>query len=401
MKKIILLLQLVTTTTVILFFNGCSNSPNVRHTPAFSAVSAQTWQSATHNPSKPQRIALLLPLSGPYHDYANAIRNGFFTEYYTQKNQTGYMPTITVFDTQGKNIRDVYETAVKQGADFIVGPLDKPSVTTLATGGTTAVTTLALNATPNEVRISNTALYEFALSPTDEAQQAAIKAQQDHHHNVIVIAPQGALGQRMVNAFSSQWKQQNGNIAAITYYGNIATLSKNISSVLGVNDAYQNAHALKNTLRENFRFIPQRRQDFDSIFLVANPKMARQIMPLLQFYFAGNVATYSTSQIYNGTADADLDGIQFCDMPWTLNSNSFTATQNKIKMLWPDNYPRLSKFYAMGVDAFTLVSQFKALQSQPNTGMPAATGTLYLTPQHYIYRQLVWAKLINGTPQLI
>ena len=340
-------------------------------------------------------------MSGPYHDYANAIRNGFFTAYYTQKNQTGYVPAITVLDTQNKNIRDVYETAVKQGADFIVGPLDKPSVTTLATSGTTAVTTLALNATPNDVRISNNALYEFALSPTDEAQQAAIKAQQDHHHNVIIVAPQSAFGQRMVNAFSSQWKQQNGNIVATTYYGNIATLSKNISSVLGVNDADQNAHALKNTLRENFRFIPQRRQDFDSIFLVANPKMARQIMPLLQFYFAGNIATYSTSQIYNGAADTDLDGIQFCDIPWILKFNSFSAIQNKIKMLWPDNYPHLSKFYAMGVDAFTLASQFSALQSQPNAGMPAATGTLYLTPQHYIYRQLVWAKLINGTPQLI
>lgn len=401
MKRIILFSQLIITTTVILFFNGCSNTSSVRRAPSYPAGNTQTWQSTANNPSKPQRIALLLPLSGPYHDYANAIRNGFFTEYYAQKNQTGYMPTITVFDTQGKNIRDVYDTAVKQGADFIVGPLDKPSVTALATGGTTTVTTLALNSTPDNIRISNNALYEFALSPTDEAQQAAIKAQQDHHHNVIVIAPQTALGQRIVNAFTSQWKQQNGNIVATTYYGNIASLSKNISSVLGINDAYQNAHALKNTLRENFRFIPQRRQDFDSIFLVANPKMARQIMPLLQFYFAGNVATYSTSQIYNGTADADLDGVQFCDMPWVLKSNLFTETQNKIKMLWPDNYPRLSKFYAMGIDAFTLASQFRALQSQPNTGMPAATGTLYLTPQHYIYRQLVWAKLVNGTPELI
>lgn len=401
MKRIILFLQLITTTTVILFFNGCSNTSNVRHAPSLTAVNGQAWQAATNNPSKPQRIALLLPLSGPYHDYANAIRNGFFTEYYTQKNQTGYAPSITVFDTQGKNSRDVYETAVTQGADFIVGPLDKPSVTTLATGSTTTVTTLALNATPNDVRISNNALYEFTLSPTDEAEQAAMKAQQDHHHNVIVIAPQNALGQRMVSAFSSQWKQQNGNIVATTYYSNIASLSKNISSVLGVNDAYQNAHALKNTLRENFRFIPQRRQDFDSIFLVANPKMAGQIIPLLQFYFAGNVATYSTSQIYNGATDADLDGIQFCDTPWTLKPNLFNATQDKIKMLWPDNYPRLSKFYAMGIDAFTLASQFKALQSQPNAGMPAATGTLYLTPQHYIYRQLVWAQIKNGEPQIL
>lgn len=388
---------------VILLFTGCSNPYHTRQIPLFAPVNASAWQSTENNPDKPQRIALLLPLTGSYSPYANAIRNGFFTEYYTQKQKSGYAPSITIYDTQGKNIQTVYDTAIKQGADFIVGPLDKADVTALANAQSASITTLALNSTSSDTRINNNALYQFSLSPTDEAQQAAIKAHQDHHKNVIIIAPQNALGQRMVNAFVTQWKQQNDTVVATTYYTNIASLSKNISTVLGINEAYQDAHALKNTLRENVRFIPQRRNDFDSIFLVANPVMAKQIVPLLQFYFAGNIPTYSTSQIYPNTADpeGDLDGILFCNIPWILQPDSFAKTQQKIKMLWPDNYPQLSKFYAMGVDAFNIAAQFKQLESHPNTGMPAATGTLYLTPQHYLYRQLMWAKIENGEPHII
>jgi outer membrane PBP1 activator LpoA protein len=395
MKRIFLL------PIVILLFTGCSNPSHTRQAASLTSTNASTWQSAGNNADKPQHIALLLPLTGPYSPYANAIRNGFFTEYYTQKQQSHYAPSITVYDTQGKNIQTVYDTAIKQGADFIVGPLDKSDVTTLANASSAPVTTLALNSTSSDTRINNNALYEFSLSPTDEAQQAAIKAHQDHHKNVIIIAPQNPLGQRMVNAFTTQWKQQNDTVVATAYYTNIASLSKNISNVLGINEAYQDAHNLKNTLRENVRFIPHRRNDFDSIFLVANPVMAKQIIPLLQFYFAGNIPTYSTSQIYPNTTDpeGDLDGILFCNMPWILQPNAFTTTQQKIKMLWPDHYPQLSKFYAMGVDAFNLTAQFKQLQSHSNSGMPGATGTLYLS-SHYIYRQLMWAKIQNGEPRI-
>jgi len=41
-------------------------------------------------------------------------------------------------------------------------------------------------------------------------------------------------------------------------------------------------------LHEKMRFEPQRRHDFDSIFLVATPAMAKQIQPLLRFYFFQN-----------------------------------------------------------------------------------------------------------------
>lgn len=402
MKRIILLLQLTIIATVLL--GGCSNTAT-RTIPALGA-NTTAWEPAGST-AQPQQIALLLPLSGPNAPYANAIRNGFFTAYYHQKNETGNAPTIRVFDTAGADIKTVYQSAMAQGADFIVGPLDKADVLTLATDVQSSIPILALNTIPSSVTVKNNALYEFGLSPTDEAQQAALKAWQDQHRNVIILAPNSTWGQRLVNAFSAEWKQLGGNIIATQYYGDMASLSKNIANVLHIDAGLQDERALKNMFHENMRYIPARRQDFDSIFLVSSPTMARQIRPLLQFYFVNDIPIYATSEIYSAENNTtpDLDGIQFCDIPWTLAPTRLPSTtqtiQQRIQTLWPDTFTRYAKFYALGVDAFSLTGQLAQLQTYPQAGMPAATGTLYVTPQHYVYRQLMWAKIQNGQPQLL
>ena len=404
MKRFIVLTQFAAITAIYIFLNGCSNSTSVRRPPHFVAVNA-THAHYIHSQS-PRNIALLLPQSGSLAPYASAIRNGFFTAYYYEKNHSSIAPTIAVYNTAGKNIQDVVQTAIKQGADFVVGPLDKSDVMQLANTKASVVPILALNTTPSAQRIDNDLLFEFGLSPTDEAQQAAMRAQQDHHKNVVILAPNSVFGQRLVNAFTQEWTRLGGTVVATQYYGSVATLSKNVATVLQINNAYQNERELKNMFRENMRFIPQPRNDFDSIFLVASPGAAQQIQPLLQFYFAGNIPIYATSQIYPSISvggNNDLNGIIFCDMPWVLAPNQMPAyqrnIQQRIQSLWPDNYNHFAKFYAMGVDAFYLTLQLKQMQSQ--MGVSGATGTLYLTPQHYVYRQLVWAQFQNGQPQLI
>lgn len=401
MKKIRKQLQLITLIAVLIALCSCSNIS--RAPTPFTAVNARP----SYPIPQPQHIALLLPLSDGLSNYANAIRNGFFTAYYYQKNKNGNAPVITIYNTSGKNIVDVYHTAVSQGANFIVGPLDKSDVATLASMNTASVPILSLNTTPSTMRVNNNALYEFGLSPTDEAQQAAIQIQADHHQRVIIIAPNSAWGQRLVTAFSAQWQRQGGVMVATQYYGNMMTLSKNIADVLQINNGNQSDRALKKLFHKNIRYIPERRQDFDSIFLVATPTMGQQIEPLLQYYFAGNIPTYATSQIYsaNMRSNQDLNNILFCDTPWTLAPNqmpdSLRTMQQQIQATWPNNYAQLAKFYAMGVDAYNLTMQLNHMQSQPQSGIPGATGTLFLTPQHYIFRRLVWAKIQNGQPQLV
>src|SRR3989338_7498275 len=374
MKRFVLGLQLCLLIAVIALLNNCARTP--------SALPKQIIPT----PST-QRIALLLPLTGQYEPYAKAIKNGFFTAFYQKKKEKGVEIDIFVLDTNGKNIQTVYQQAVSQGANFIVGPLDKESVAVLANSDVVKVPVLALNTTPKD-EISNSALFEFALSPTDEAKQAADKAWQDNRRNIIVIAPDDAWGKRLADAFITQWKALGGHVIGKQTYTTITELAGNMRDILGITQAYTNQHQLKNILKTNMRFIPERRQDFDGIFLVASPKMASQIQPLLKFYFAGDVPVYATSEIYTNTSQAphnkDLDGILFCDMPWTLTPNQLTPDylnkiQTQIQTLWPKTYAEQAKFYAFGVDAFYLTTMLNQLQPDATAGLRGETGVLCVT----------------------
>lgn len=399
MKKLFRTLQL---SIVAFILAGCSGM----HSPqAIHSTPTTTTNAASATMSHPEHIALLLPLSGSLAPYATAIRNGFTVADEEQKSRAGFSPAVTIIDTTGINMHDAYQQAIAQGANMIVGPLNKPDVAALNADSSLTTPVLALNTTPADTHV-NDKVYQFGLSPSDEAVQVAIKAFQDHHRSVLILAPSNAWGQRLVNAFSEQWKSMGGSIAATQYYDDMSTLSKKISDVLGINSAYRNDHAVSNILRENVRFIPSRRQDFDSIFMVATPMMAKQIQPLLRFYFVTDIPIYTTSQINSHASknDADLDGIQFCEMPWILAPNQMPqaarAAQERIQQTWPKNYARLAKFYAMGVDAFMLSTELNAIPTHA-PGMPGATGSLYLSSNHHINRTLVWAKFVNGTPQII
>ncbi|OGT26116.1 MAG: hypothetical protein A3I77_01870 [Gammaproteobacteria bacterium RIFCSPLOWO2_02_FULL_42_14] len=395
MKRLIALLQLSLLVMFIFSQSSCSRSPGALPSQSIPA-------------SHQQHIALLLPLTGTYAPYADAIKNGFFTALYEQKKQTGTAPDVTVFDTNGKNIETVYEQAVSQGANLIVGPLDKANVTQLANSSAAKIPVLALN-TISENHHKKNNVFEFSLSPTDEARSAAEKAWQDKRRNVIIIAPQTALGDRVANAFTSQWTDAGGTVVAKQSYTTMATLSADIRNVLGIASAYQNEHQIRHWLHQDVRFIPEPRRDFDSIFLVATPAMARQIQPLLKFYFVGNVPVFSTSAVYAGapnpSVDNDINGILFCEIPWVLTPNQLSPNylnniQQQIQTLWPNKSASFSKFYAFGVDAFFLTTALDQLQSNSSSGLPGATGTLYLTPQHVIHRELLWAQMQDGQPKI-
>lgn len=129
----------------------------------------------------------------------------------------------------------------------------------------------------------------------------------------------------------------------------------------------------------------QRRQDFDVIFMLAEPKSARAIVPLLRFYYAENIPIYSTSVIYSGSPnpqkDTDLNGVIFADTPWTLKMASNT-----------------NRMYAVGRDAYLISNGLLRLTQLPNFPLYATTGALTLNSNHQIYRRLPWTKIENGHP---
>jgi len=352
--------------------------------------------------NKPKKLALMLPLQGAHGKSAQAIRDGFLAAFYAQRESQS-KPTIQVYDTSvASSLSNIYNQAMNDGADFIVGPLTKEEVDNLSDNIRTSVPVLALN---NTTRTGiNDNIFQFSLSPEMEAQAVARKAWHDGHRTALIIIPKSAWGQRMKQAFQSTWLALGGKIMGVEEIQSQTNLTAGVKHLLAVDASEERAKQLKQ-LGIKFSFDPRRRQDIDMVFIATNAALARQVKPLLNFYFAADLPAYASSSIFSGKLqpgiDQDLNGIKFCDMPWILDvSISSRSNYKAVSELWAQDFEQYARLYAMGLDAYKIAVQIDQLTMLPDLGISGMTGMLTLDKQQYIQRKLTWATFKKGTPYI-
>ena len=158
-----------------------------------------------------ERLAILLPINGRFANAALAIRDGLLAAYYQQ--QPSLRPQLSFYDSSNpEDIWPLYQQAIASNADMVIGPLDKQAVTQFARAGQLEIPVLALNQVAPEVA-PPTDLYQFSLSPEDEASQVAEKAWVDGFSTAIVLTPEGDWGERIFSAFRDRWEQLGGALA--------------------------------------------------------------------------------------------------------------------------------------------------------------------------------------------
>jgi len=343
---------------------------------------AAEWQPDTPPHSlptqAPQQVALLVPLQGPLAHSGQAIRNGFFTAFYQQNQKEKNPITIRIYDSSQGDIRTTYQHAIEDGADFVVGPLDKKNVKRLDSYKHLSRPTLALNRV-NGFWHPNKSLIQFDLSPQEEAEQVALKALSDQHQQALLIVPDTEWGNHSAKAFNKVWQDQGGTVVGQLRFKSRENLNAKLKDLLQVN-----TEITPNPEDDDTPPV-YRRQDVDMIFLSASAEKARQIIPLLRYYYAGNIPVYATSMVYAGTpnpqANQDLNGVIFCDMPWVLQSRRL---QKRSSM----SLPRL---YALGADAYYIATHLH----QGHINAQGYTGYLRLRDQH-IERTLSFATFKRG-----
>ncbi|MFL9708794.1 penicillin-binding protein activator, partial [Aeromonas veronii] len=89
--------------------------------PALTAMPAGLGQLLSTELSVPLQAAVLLPLSGNLASQGQAIQYGILMSY----KQSGSELKVKFYDTQSKGIAPLYQQAVAEGADMIIGPLLK------------------------------------------------------------------------------------------------------------------------------------------------------------------------------------------------------------------------------------------------------------------------------------
>lgn len=330
----------------------------------------------------PSQVALLLPLSGPIAGPGHAILDGF------NSANKGKSVTVKTYDTNKADVAALYQKAMEEGAEFVIGPLLKDEVTKLS-NLPHPIPTLFLNET-GEALSENA--YIFGLSPQAEAQQVAEKASTQGFRQALVIAPDNHWGHDVSKAFSTAWEQQGKKVADFVYYGDKEDLNQNIKSALQIPQSIERQKKIKELLGFHIETLTGRRQDFDMIFLLAYPSKARQIMPLLRYYYAADVPVFATSAVYTGQAnvnrDKDLDGIMFCDIPWVFSHQM--GIRN-----WPEPLNSYNRLYALGQQSYELTHRFNQLVLFPADGTKDA-GILFLKDETRVAQVFEWARFKDG-----
>ncbi len=354
----------------------------------------------------PKNIALLLPLTGRFANPAKAIKDGLLASYYAKKDKENI--TIRIYDTKAdpEKISDIYEKAVSDGAQFIIGPLNKTSIKELADQDDLSVPTLALNYINSESSIPQE-LYQFGLSPEEEAIQVAERTWLDGHVNAAVLTPIGPWGDRVYKAFRERWEQIGGRVVEQQSYNSSKNdFSLPIRKLLNIDESKTRYRKMSRLLRTKLKYTTYRRQDIDFIFIAGFPRQARQIRPQLKFFHASKVPLYATSHIYTGNLnterDRDMDGIRFGDMPWVLTeSTSHRGLRNEVEKLISKEGNKHQRLYAMGVDAFNIIAALNTLKAYPYERYQGETGSLSMDEKQRIKRQLSWVYFRSGRPRLL
>lgn len=350
-------------------------------------------------------LALLLPVSGRQGAAAAQIRDGFFTAYYQSQSSSGSLdaarPRVRVYDTASLSVPDAISRATDAGATVIVGPLLREEVADAAGFADVRPPILALNflgageATPDN-------FYQFALSPENEARSIAERLVSQGLVRGVALVPSGEWGARVLAAFTEALRSAGGDlVGTATYYPAENDYSVAITEVLRLDASKARHRRLEQLLGAKLAFQPRRRGDAQFIFAPSQAQVARQLRPQLRFHYAGDLATYSTSDAYepHATANQDLEGLIFPDMPWVFGVGvRTTGVRSALRAAWGESGAARGKLFAFGYDAYQLSL---ALPSGRSVEIDGLTGRLRIEEGRRVRRDLVWAQIVGGQARLL
>ncbi|HHZ8494991.1 TPA: penicillin-binding protein activator [Enterobacter mori] len=314
---------------------------------------------------------------------------------------------LKIYDTTAQPLDQVLAQVQKDGASIVVGPLLKNDVETLIKSNTT-LNVLALNQPENVQNRAN--ICYFALSPEDEARDAARHIHEQGKQAPLLLIPRSALGDRVANAFADEWQKIGGSVVLQQKFGSASELRAGINGGAGI---ALNGSPVSASLPQQQSVtiggltIPAPPTDaqisgggkVDAAYIVATPEEIAFIKPMIAMRNGSQsgATLYASSRSAQGTAGPDfrleMDGLQYSEIPMLAGSNP-PLMQQALSSVRNDY--SLARLYAMGVDAWALANHFTQMRQVPGFELNGNTGDLTATQDCVINRKLSWLKYQQG-----
>ncbi|EPA9095210.1 penicillin-binding protein activator [Enterobacter hormaechei] len=314
---------------------------------------------------------------------------------------------LKIYDTSAQPLDQVLAQVQQDGASIVVGPLLKNNVEALMKSDTT-LNVLALNQ-PEQVQNRANICY-FALSPEDEARDAARHIHEQGKQAPLLLIPRSTLGDRVANAFAREWQTLGGGVVLQQKFGSAAELRAGVNGGAGI---ALNGSPVSASLPQQQSVtiggltIPAPPTDaqisgggkVDSAYIVATPEEIAFIKPMIAMRNGSQsgATLYASSRSAQGTAGPDfrleMEGLQYSEIPMLAGSNP-QLMQQALGAVRNDY--SLARLYAMGVDAWALANHFTQMRQVPGFELNGNTGDLTADQDCVINRKLSWLKYQQG-----
>ena len=358
-------------------------------TPAVTGVIAQT--------TTVQQVAVFLPLSGQLASAGNALKTGIDMA----NNDSQPHVTLHYYDENSMAIADLLRQAKQDGAQMIIGPLQKNKLQDLVLQ-TPDIPVLALNQLDNQPASAN--MYYFALTPEAEAAQIAAKMHDNGIHHPLLILPSNALGERTAQGFNQYWNSLNQGPADIARFKTKAELMNLLMQKVG-GSATNTASNLQSgqvvPLGSQPTTTSASSDKADGIFMVASAFEAATIKRSVD-EMLGQSSVHPSYYLGSKTnapgmrpdVALGLNQMLLGDMPWMLDK--MPDQYAKAAAALPNAKADQLRLYAMGYDAAKLIPQLSDLRQNPEKSMSGLTGALHLTTDGVLLRDLTWIRFSDG-----
>ncbi|ENM3905488.1 penicillin-binding protein activator [Vibrio cholerae] len=343
---------------------------------------------------KPTNTALLLPLTGKFAKQAQFIRDGFvFAMMNDADRQTN--ATLTIIDTNAETLESVDALLTSKQIDFVVGPLIKGNIEKLQQFQQSRgqmIPTLALNI-PDQIDTAAGACY-LALSPEQEVAQAAKHLFTQGYRYPLILAPQNAYGERVVEAFNEEWRRYSKNKVAVNLFGDKRQLQRNINSIFGLQDSQQNIAQMESLLGMGLESQPRSRRDIDAVYIVANSSELTLIKPFIEV--AINPDTRPPKLFSNSNSNTggrqyeDLSGVTYSDIPLLIQPAP--SIKEQLTQIWPESSNAERRLQALGMDAYRLMVELPQMKIVEGYTIDGQTGVLSIDEQCVVQREISWAE---------
>ncbi len=335
--------------------------------------------------ANPDDIALLIPLSGDLNAAATAIRDGFMTAYL---HSEPLAQTVRVYDTGALAVEEAVRRATADGADVIVGPLEKSAVARVAALAPPLPVVVLNN--PDSKSTPGGGILQLALAVEDQASAIAMALAADGVKRIVLFAN----ARRWSTRARVRIKAELGAIETVGLgiLDGVEEVTTIAGDALGVTASTTRHEELSKLLGTKLEFTPRRRDNVDAVVALVDGPELLALKPALDFHFAGGLPVYVPAPAMRGVGLGRLTGVRVCDVPWRLHPSALRA---EAMAAFPANREVSTALFALGVDGFRIANQLGRLMVHGES-IAGSTGVLTLAGNGRIHRALAWAAVRDG-----